>query len=375
MAETSLTEETKKKVKEITKGLSTQEQKVKALYEFLQNRTRYVNISLGIGGLQPFEAMVVDKVGYGDCKGLSNYMVALLKEVGIKGYYTKIMAGDDAPEIDVAFPSHQTNHIIVGVPNGADTLWLECTDQTNPFDFQGTFTGDRKAIMVTENGGRIVKTHRYSMEQNSQHRVADVFLELNGDAKAKVTTTYSGLQYENDDLNFILNKQYDDQRKWILSNTQIPSFDVVGFSMINKKNKIPSAVVSSDFRLKRWATVSGKRIFITPNLMNRSTFVPEKVESRKTKVVMNFAYTDSDTIRYHIPEGIYPEFLPQPVSIKSRFGEYEVTYKLDQNTLLYVRRVKMNKGEFPPESYPELVEFYKNINKADNSKIVFLSKT
>ena len=370
-----LTEETKKKVKEITKGLSTQEQKVKALYEFLQNRTRYVNISLGIGGLQPFEAMVVDKVGYGDCKGLSNYMIALLKEVGIKGYYTKIMAGDDAPEIDVAFPSHQTNHIIVGVPNGADTLWLECTDQTNPFDFQGTFTGDRKAIMVTENGGRIVNTHRYSMEQNSQHRVADVFLELNGDAKAKVTTTYNGLQYENDDLNFILNKQYDDQRKWILSNTQIPSFDVVGFSMINKKNKVPSAVVNSDFSLKRWATASGKRIFITPNLMNRSTFVPEKVESRKTKVVTNFAYTDSDTIRYHIPEGIYPEFLPQPVSIKSRFGEYEVNYKLDQNTLLYFRRVRMNKGEFPPESYPELVEFYKNINKADNSKIVFLSKT
>ena len=109
--------------------------------------------------------------------------------------------------------------------------------------------------------------------------------------------------------------------------------------------------------------------------MNRSTFVPEKVESRKTKVVTNFAYTDSDTIRYHIPEGIYPEFLPQPVSIKSRFGEYEVNYKLDQNTLLYFRRVRMNKGEFPPESYPELVEFYKNINKADNSKIVFLSKT
>ncbi len=370
-----LTEETKKKVKEITKDLSTKEQKVKVLYEFLQNRTRYVNITLGIGGLQPFEAMVVDKVGYGDCKGLSNYMIALLKEIGIKGYYTKIMAGDDAPEIDVTFPSHQTNHIIVGVPNGADTLWLECTNQTNPFDFLGTFTGDRRAFMVTENGGKIVNTHRYSMEQNSQHRVADVFLELNGDAKAKVTTTYNGLQYENDDLNFILNKQYDDQRKWILSNTQIPSFDVVGFSMINKKNKIPSAVVSSDFSLKRWATASGKRIFITPNLMNRSTFVPEKVESRKTKVVTNFAYTDSDTIRYHIPEGIYPEFLPQPVSIKSRFGEYEVNYKLDQNTLLYLRRVRMNKGKFPPESYPELVEFYKNINKADNSKIVFLSKT
>jgi hypothetical protein len=370
-----LSEETKKKVREITNGLATTEQKTKALYEFLQNRTRYVNISLGIGGLQPFEAMVVDKVGYGDCKGLSNYMIALLKEAGIKGYYTKIMAGDDAPEIDVTFPSHQTNHIIVGVPNGPDTLWLECTDQTNPFDFQGSFTGDRKAIMVTEKGGKIVNTHRYSWDQNSQNRVADVFLELNGDAKAKVRTTYRGLQYENHDLNFVLNKQYDDQRKWILSNTQIPSFDIVSFSMTNKKDKIPSAIVNSDFTLKRWATASGKRIFITPNLMNRSTHIPERVESRKTKVVTSFAYSDSDTIRFHIPDGIYPEFLPQPISIKSRFGEYEVGYTLEQNQLLYVRRVRMNKGEFPPESYTEMVEFYKSISKADNTKIVFLSKT
>ncbi|HEX6227227.1 MAG TPA: DUF3857 domain-containing protein [Chryseolinea sp.] len=371
----AISEETKKKVKQITSGLGTTEQKVKALYEFLQNRTRYVNISLGIGGLQPFEAMVVDKVGYGDCKGLSNYMIALLKEAGIKGYYTKIMAGEHAPEIDVTFPSHQTNHIIVGVPNGMDTLWLECTDQTNPFNFQGTFTGDRKAIMVTENGGKIVNTHRYAIEQNSQYRVADVFLEVNGDAKAKVKTTYSGLQYENDNLNFVLNKQYDDQRKWILSNTQIPSFDVVSFNMTNRKAKIPTAVVTSDFTLKRWATTSGKRIFITPNLMNRSTYIPEKMETRKTKVVTQLAYIDSDTIHYHIPDGIYPEFLPQSISIKSRFGEYEVSYKIDQNKLLYLRRIKMHKGEFPPESYSELVEFYKNVNKADNSKIVFLSKT
>jgi len=82
-----------------------------------------------------------------------------------------------------------------------------------------------------------------------------------------------------------------------------------------------------------------------------------------------------DTIRYHLPEGIYPEFLPNPIKLKNQFGEYEATFKLDQDNLLYIRRVKMNKGEFPAESYTELIEFYRSINKADNTKIVFLSKT
>ncbi len=370
-----ISEATKNKIRELTKNIDTTEGKVKAIYEYLQNKTRYVNISLGIGGLQPFEALVVDEMGYGDCKGLSNYMVAMLKEIGVRGYYTKIMAGEYAPEIDVDFPSHQTNHIVVAVPNGPDTLWLECTSQTNPFDFQGTFTGDRKALMVTETGGKIVNTHRYTADQNVQSRTADVFVESTGDAKAKIKTTYSGLQYENGDLMFILNKQHDDQKEWVQDNTDIPAFDIVNFSMTNKKDKVPSAIVNINLVLKRFATVSGKRIFLTPNLMNRSTYIPEKLESRKTNIVLRTPYTDFDTIRYHLPEGIYPEFLPEPAKIKSRFGEYETTFTVDAGSLLYIRKIRMNKGEYPAESYKELTDFYKNINKADNMKMVFMSKT
>ena len=183
------------------------------------------------------------------------------------------------------------------------------------------------------------------------------------------------MQYENDNLHFTLNNQYDDQKKWIQETTDIPSFDINSFSISDHKSKIPSAIVKLDLSLKRYATVSGKRIFITPNLMNRSTYVPEKVEVRKTNVVRTTTYTDLDTIRYHLPEGIYPEFIPQPAKINSRFGEYEALYKLDQGSLLYIRRVKMNKGVFPPESYQELVDFYRGIMKSDQTKLVFMSKT
>jgi hypothetical protein len=200
-------------------------------------------------------------------------------------------------------------------------------------------------------------------------------VELTGDAKAKVKTTYRGLQYENGDLNFIVNGKYDDQKEWVQDNTEIPSFDIMSFSMTNHRDKIPAAVVNLELTLKRFATVSGKRIFLTPNLMNRSTYIPEKLESRKTNVVLRTAYTDLDTIRYHLPEGIYPEFLPEPTKVKSRFGEYESTFTVDQGSLLYIRRVKMNKGEYPAETYKELTEFYRNINKADNTKLVFMSKT
>lgn len=370
-----LPEATKKHIDGLTKNAKTTAEKVQILYAYLQSKTRYVGIQLGIGGYQPFEASVVDQTGYGDCKALSNYMITLLKETGIKAYYTLIRAGANAEAMDITFPSSQFNHVVVAVPNNADTIWLECTSQTNPFGYMGDFTGDRFALMITDDGGKIVKTPAYNSKDNTQFRTGDVFLTLTGDADAKVRTTYRGLQYENNNLNSILNNQYDDQKKWLQKNVKIPTFDIASFSMINNKGIIPSAVVNTELILKRFATVSGKRIFLTPNLMNRATYIPEKLEVRKSNLVIRKPFTDMDTIRYHLPEGIYPEFLPEPVKVQSRFGEYEATYSIDQTKLIYIRKFRMNSGEFPPDSYKEFSEFFKNINKADNTKIVFMSKT
>ena len=50
--------------------------------------------------------------------------------------------------------------------------------------------------MITDNGGELVKTANYAASQNTQQRIADVRLDISGDAKAKVTTTYSGLKYD-----------------------------------------------------------------------------------------------------------------------------------------------------------------------------------
>jgi hypothetical protein len=369
-----LPEATKLKIRELTRDMKTVEEKAKAVYSYVQSKTRYVNISLGIGGLQPFPASVVDENSYGDCKALSNYTMALLKEAGVKGYYTVIQAGPDAQAVKTDFPSHQFNHVVVAVPNKTDTLWLECTSQTNPFGYQGLFTEDRWALMLTEEGGKLVRTINYKPEQNTQTRNAEVAIDANGNARAKVRTITSGIQYENDGLDqALLNTER--QKKWIEENVDIPNFNINSFAMKNIKNKIPSAIVTMDLTLSRYASVSGKRMFITPNLMNRSGGVLEKIAERKTDVVRKSNFIDLDTIAISLPENLYPEFLPQQVKYTSRFGEYEASFKFDAGKVIYTRRLKMWKGRYPKETYNELVDFYKNINKADATKLVFLNKT
>lgn len=330
---------------------------------------------MGIGGYQPFEASQVDQSGYGDCKALSNYMVSLLNAAGIDANYVLIRAGEDSEDIETRFPASQFNHVIVAVPNKGDTLWLECTSQTNPFGYLGRFTGDRHALLINRNGGQIVKTPAYRTEINVQSRRAEVNLLPSGDAMAKVRTMYSGLQYENGRLDNAINSSYNDQKEWVNKTTQIPNFEVTRIKMSGTYNKVPRAYVELDLDLKRLASVSGKRLFVSPNLMNRSTYVPGKLERRRSDIVEDFGYVDYDTIAVNLPENLYPEFMPAPIKIQSRFGAYDASFSIKEGLVIYTRSIRIEKGRFPKETYPEYIEFYKNINKADNIKLVFLNKT
>jgi hypothetical protein len=367
--------ETIEKVKKLTEGISNEREKVKVLYKYLQNKTRYVSIQLGIGGWQPFEAMTVDKLSYGDCKALSNYMISLLKAAGIKGYYTVIYGGSNPPTVAEDFPKSYFNHVIVTVPLQKDTVWLECTNQQNPFGYLGNFTGNRKAMMVTDNGAKIIKTPTYKGESNWQIRSAEVVLDNNGNAQAQIQTNYTGLQIENDGLDNYVTSSLEEQKKWVQNSTSIPTFDIQKFKLTMLDEDKPEIGVSLNLILNRFASVSGKRLFFTPNLMNRSTYIPEKLKERKTEIVIRTGFIDVDTIRYKLPDNVYPEFLPDVQKHSSRFGEYESTFQMDKDGLLYIRKLKMKEGEYPASAYQELTDFYKQLNKADNIKVVLLSKT
>ena len=117
-------------IKELVKDQQTDKEKARKIYQYLQEKTRYISIQVGIGGYQPFKAIEVDKTGYGDCKALVNYMKSLLSVAGIESYYCVVQAGTQKKNLDPSFASmNQGNHIILCMPLKGDTTWLECTDQ------------------------------------------------------------------------------------------------------------------------------------------------------------------------------------------------------------------------------------------------------
>ncbi|KPM47988.1 DUF3857 domain-containing protein [Jiulongibacter sediminis] len=349
--------------------------KIKTTYEFMQSHTRYVSIQLGIGGWQSMTATEVAEKGFGDCKALTNYTIALLKTIGIKAYPALIKAGGYYDPSLEDFPSMQFNHVIACVPVEKDTLWLECTSQTESAGYLGDFTGNRKALIIKPESGKLVNTIQYEPKDNFQHRMAEVWLEKDGKAKVKIDSKYGGIQH---DRRAYVSSQMDEteQRKFLQSSIDLPTFDLKDFSFQLKKQQIPTITEKAEVEVRKLASTSGKRIFLKTNILSNFYKTPPKTEERITKLFLNpssFTFEDTDDIIFHLPEGLTIETLPKEASIESIFGRYQNSYTREGNILKYHREVSVAGGEYEKEDYEKWLEFVKDINRADRARVVFLT--
>jgi len=365
------------KIEKLVADAPTRYEKTKRIYEYMQSKTRYVSIQLGIGGWQTLPAELVDNKGYGDCKALSNYMKSMLKTVGIESHYTIISAGKNVHAVQRDFPCAMFNHIILCVPMERDTVWLECTSQNQPFGFLGSFTDNRDCLLITPSGGKIVKTPQYLQQINTQTRQVTVKMLPSGEASVKATTTYKGLQTENDHIDHYVHESKDNQKKWLVEqHLNMPQFDIVSLDLKETKTQIPTITENLEVKLKSFGVKNGKRIFIVPNLMNKTNITLAENETRMQDIYLDFPdHTDIDTLRYELPEGYHVEGTPIETNIKSVFGEYKTTIKVEQTNITYIRTCSMRGGRYSREEYKALLEFYKNITKADNTKLVLVKAT
>lgn len=357
-----------------TEGIS---EKVAVLYEYLQENTRYVSIQLGIGGWQPFKTSFVDEQGYGDCKALSYYMKSILDAVNVPSYYTVVKAGSRYQHevLDRDFPNSSFNHVILAVPNGMDTLWLECTSQTAPIDYQGVFTGNREALMITPAGGRIVKTRQYAAQENRKVTAATIIFDEKGNASIAFRSEFSGLQYATSGVSAVLHDDEDARRKWLHRSYSLPNINIGDLELFEFKDGQPRVVAEVAVEARRAANVSGKRMFITPNMLNRLDHGYTRIGNRQTEMEIGTGFEDVDSVQIQVPDGFYPEVLPDPVQIESEFGRYEAHYVAGEDGLLYTRRMVRKGGVYAPESFNDYVDFLNAVEKADRTKLVLVNKT
>lgn len=361
------------RINEVVKGAADDREKVRRVYRWMQQRTRYVSVQIGIGGLQPSTAAEVDQLGYGDCKGLVNYTKALLQAVGIPSWYTMVQAGSVKHDFPADFTIEDGNHVILCVPLGAEKIWLECTSNAMPFGFLSSFTDDRNVLACTPAGGRLLHTPAYAAPQNRQMRRAMVKLAADGMLQGDMVTDYEGIQIDN--LDYLADESAAEQKKLLVKHYAINNLNIDQFAVETDQKNLARKTEKLTFSAPNFASENTNRLVFYPNLANKTAHVPGEVRNRTQKVALARGFEDSDEISYELPEKYLPEYLPAPVSVKNAFGEYRASVAFKDGKLQYSRSVKMNEVIRPADEYPQLIELYEAMYEADNIRLTLIKKT
>ncbi|WP_289055156.1 DUF3857 domain-containing protein [Carboxylicivirga marina] len=351
----------------------TDYEKISKIYEFSQKKNRYISIQEGIGGQQPFDAETVDRLSYGDCKALTNYIMSILNHFGYKSHYTIVSAGEDNTKIDPEFVADNFNHVFLNVELPKDTLWIECTNSHSPCGYISDFTDDRNVLVVKNGNSELIKTPSYSAEENRQAINAIVNLNSDGYAEANVRASYKGALYGNEFWLTTLDEQ--DRKKHITNSIDIPTFKIDKYDIDVIKKRSPELHKTIDLILPDFATKMGTRLLLKTNKVNDFSTIPAYARNRKNPVYIRHNYSECDTLTYNIPENMQIESIPKDVNVDTPYGRYCCSIKNMNNQLIVYRYLEINKGMYPKEEYNIFREFLEKIATADKATTILIPKT
>ncbi|MDQ0594738.1 hypothetical protein QFZ37_003107 [Chryseobacterium ginsenosidimutans] len=345
----------------------TTEEKVKKLYQYMQTKTRYIFVALGIGGWQPMLPDEVQKKGYGDCKGLTNYMKTLLDEAGIPSYYSVINSGSSPVSFDKDFPKMGGNHVILMIPTEKGNIWLENTSQQIAFNHLSYSTTDRNVLSIRKNGIELIDTPVYTADQSKEKQSLKIKLNEDNSISGEGNFSYTGIQYDN---NMVLAAMSPKEKNEAIKNL----LDVLHFEKIEMKNFLNDkdnaiAKFDLDFKANNYSKNAGSSmIFRAVPIYSNTIYKTD--ENRELPFELRQSFEDEYEISFAIPKNYKIDELPDNVAINSEFGIYKLNFVKNGEELKVSRAIKINKGLYPKEKYNDYVNFRKKTINIDNSKIL-----
>lgn len=362
---------TAEEVRRIAGEATGTEAKIAALYRYLQNNMRYVSVQMGIGGWQPFDAVYVAQNKYGDCKALTNFMKAALKEAGIEAWPALIKSGRLDYDITEDFITPRFNHVILYVPG--EDIWLECTSTDYPPNYIGAGNADRNVLLVTPQGGKVVRTPAFNPERSTQSNRTRIQMQPDGSAVLQQATQSTGESHER--LRYIVkNLSQEEKEKWLLKNNSLPTFTLSRMDM-DAASEEPKATLSYEANLGQFGARTGKRWFVPLNPVNTFNDVPPALHSRRLPIAFQESYLEADTITIEIPKGYALESYPrEPVEVQSDFGRYTLHVAVTDAGVTGYRSLRLEPARLAPEGYAEFRNFFRDVAKHDAAKLVLIQK-
>ncbi len=356
------------KAAELTKGLKTDDEKMRSIYNFVSLRFHYIGLDFGIGRYQPHAADDVLGNGYGDCKDKHTLLASLLKAAGYTAWPALIHT---QRKLDPEVPSPaQFNHVITVVSSGSQLIWLDTTPEVAPYRLLIRPLRNKQALVVPSSAGpSLMNTPEDAPFPQEQEFSAKGKLSADGTFTGHVEQSYRGDSEV--PLRALFRQVAQSQWKEAAQGFSYGrgfSGDVSNVIVSPPEELDKPFDLSYDYVRKNYGDWENRQI--TPPLPPLGVEVTK--ESREKKPSEPILLSGPGEIRYRarieLPAD-YSAVPPSPLDLVEPYAEYHTTNAIENGVLTSSRRFVTKKAEVEVSEWEAFRKFGRAIGDDEYSFI------
>ena len=339
------------KVADLTKGLTTADEKAQALFDYVKREIRYVSVDLGKCGYVPERASEVIRNKYGDCKDKSTLLISMLRAAGIPAHYVLIPTSSRGNLVkDFSYP-FQFDHCIVAKDNGAGFQFLDPTGDSTSFSYLPAADQNRGVIVVKEGRMVFAKTPQESAAAGGTFSVKRIKISADGSADIDIYSRFSGSEEASFRSYFVENnpaaiKQFFEKVGW----EALRSARLLDYAYLDPLDFTKKFEFTASYSVDRFWERAGD-IVILPIVDDVGECIAADTAERTFPIVSDSLEFSQEEVRFSMPEGFKVYFLPEKVEIVNPYFEYRSGYHKEGSEIVVLNEFVKNAVIIAPEDY------------------------
>ena len=340
-------------VKQLTAGKTTDTDKARALFYWVESRTRYVALELGLSAYQPHAAGEVCRNRYGDCKDMATLLLTMLHQAGIQSAWPVLLdAGNKEPQHDHLASPGAFDHAIVRADIDGKPYWFDCTAELSAF---GEIPqGDRGVdAFVIRNGVGAFETIPLGPPAVNGE-VDDIQVNLQPDGSADCTTKVAMVGDNALSLRSGLRSVKPDQIPQVFQGIvrkMSANATLTKDSFSPPEDRDAPVQMEVSFHAPLFALVAGSLLILTNNGADTSVFAPD---TRRYPLYQSANTQSVSDTRIVVPKGYHVLVQPADIHQKTALGQMDITYTLSGNVLTAHKVYQQQPTTVAPADYQKL---------------------
>lgn len=332
----------KAQVTQLTQGKTTDEDKVKALYYWVQDNVRYIAFEEGYAGFVPQTVQEVFKNKYGDCKGMANLLTEMLKLAGLDAHFAWIGTREipyDRTEIQSLCVD---NHAICVLYLKGKTYFLDGTEKYGAFGRNAYRIQGKNVLVQHGDTYKVENVPPPSAEDNQISTQASLVLKGNK-INGHVKMTFDG--ESKNFFHYIYNSIPANKRKEFITrmvelngnNSEATNVKTSDFN-----NRDIPLVLEGDVEISNQVTQVDKTCYIGIDFFpgTFANFIPD--EERQNPIDMDNVFVSNDEVTLELPANAKMQAAPANFQSSFNSNSMEASYTVVGNKITLKKKMRMN---------------------------------